>query len=98
MFHPDSIKDNPTVPRVLLTGFGEGNQQLRVNGLLWGLDNWVYGANGRSDGTVRRPETPAANGVSISTRVSAFSVCGKGKTTWRPSRMILDSMSSCRLP
>lgn len=39
--------------RVLFTGFGQGNQQLRVNGLTWGLDNWVYGANGRSDGEVR---------------------------------------------
>src|SRR5438874_1138060 len=38
--------------RVLLTGFAEGNQQLRVNGLYWGLDNWSYGANGRSDGEV----------------------------------------------
>lgn len=41
--------------RVLLTGFGTGNQQLRVNGLMWGLDNWVYGANGRSDGDIRKP-------------------------------------------
>src|SRR5256885_6818672 len=39
--------------RALLTGFAEGNQQLRVNGLFWGLDNWIYGANGRSDGEVR---------------------------------------------
>jgi putative membrane-bound dehydrogenase-like protein len=39
--------------RVVLTGFAEGNQQLRVNGLYWGLDNWIYGANGRSDGEVR---------------------------------------------
>ncbi len=31
---------------VLLTGFLEGNQQLRVNGLRWGLDNWVYCAAG----------------------------------------------------
>ena len=30
----------------LLTGFLEGNQQLRVNGLRWGLDGWVYCANG----------------------------------------------------
>ena len=34
------------VKQVLLTGFFEGNQQLRVNGLRWGLDNWVYCANG----------------------------------------------------
>ncbi len=32
--------------KVLLTGFQEGNQQLRVNGLRWGLDGWVYCANG----------------------------------------------------
>src|SRR5881396_2619925 len=38
--------------RVILTGFAEGNQQLRLNGLYWGLDNWIYGANGRSDGEV----------------------------------------------
>lgn len=38
--------------QVLLTGFGEGNQQLRVNGLVRGLDGWIYGANGRSDGDV----------------------------------------------
>ncbi len=30
----------------LFTGFHEGNQQLRVNGLRWGLDNWVYCASG----------------------------------------------------
>src|SRR5262245_30696518 len=41
--------------RVILTGFAEGNQQLRVNGLFLGLDGWVYGANGRSDGELRRP-------------------------------------------
>ncbi|MDA7888428.1 c-type cytochrome [Akkermansiaceae bacterium] len=31
---------------ILFTGFKQGNQQLRVNGLHWGLDNWVHGANG----------------------------------------------------
>ena len=31
---------------VLFEGFNEGNQQLRMNGLRWGLDNWVYCANG----------------------------------------------------
>jgi putative membrane-bound dehydrogenase-like protein len=33
-------------PTVLFTGFSVGNQQLRVNGLRWGLDGWVYAANG----------------------------------------------------
>jgi putative membrane-bound dehydrogenase-like protein len=40
--------------KVLLTGFGEGNQQLRVNSLVLGIDNWIYAANGRSDGSIRR--------------------------------------------
>ena len=35
---------------VLYTGFGEGNPQHRVNGLRWGLDNWVYIANGDAGG------------------------------------------------
>ncbi len=34
------------VRKVLYSGFFEGNQQLRVNGLRWGLDNWVYCASG----------------------------------------------------
>jgi putative membrane-bound dehydrogenase-like protein len=37
----------------LLEGFGEGNQQHRVNGFDYGLDNWVYAANGDSSGTIR---------------------------------------------
>ncbi|MCB1124353.1 MAG: dehydrogenase, partial [Verrucomicrobiae bacterium] len=35
---------------VLLTGLLEGNQQLRANGLRWGLDNWVYVAAGGHHG------------------------------------------------
>jgi putative membrane-bound dehydrogenase-like protein len=31
---------------VLFTGFLQGNQQLRLNGLRWGIDGWVYCANG----------------------------------------------------
>ena len=50
---------------MILTGFGEGNQQLRVNSPTWGLDNWVYLANGRSGGAVRRPDDPAGKSVPI---------------------------------
>jgi putative membrane-bound dehydrogenase-like protein len=42
---------------VLFTGFKEGNPQLRVNGLRWGLDNWVYCANGWSAGVVVSKKT-----------------------------------------
>ena len=31
---------------VWFSGFMEGNQQLRVNGLRWGLDGWIYCASG----------------------------------------------------
>ncbi|MGB0578614.1 MAG: PVC-type heme-binding CxxCH protein, partial [Limisphaerales bacterium] len=32
--------------KVMYAGFNEGNQQLRVNGLRWGLDGWIYCASG----------------------------------------------------
>ncbi|TWU17149.1 Cytochrome c [Novipirellula galeiformis] len=35
---------------VLFSGFQEGNQQLRVNGLRWGLDNWIHCASGAHHG------------------------------------------------
>jgi len=38
--------------RTLFTGFGEVNQQHRVNGLRWGLDNWLHGANGDGNGAI----------------------------------------------
>jgi putative membrane-bound dehydrogenase-like protein len=57
---------------VVLTGFHQGNQQLLVNGLQWGLDNWIYGANGRSDGEVRRPQDPEGQATSISRRDFRF--------------------------
>lgn len=50
--------------RVVFTGFREGNQQHRQNGYEWGLDGWIYGANGDSGGTI--------NGVNISGRDFRF--------------------------
>jgi putative membrane-bound dehydrogenase-like protein len=43
---------------VLFSGLGEANPQHRVNGLRWGLDNWVYCANG--DFATARPRGPVA--------------------------------------
>jgi putative membrane-bound dehydrogenase-like protein len=43
----------------LFTGFREGNPQHRLNGLWWGVDNWLYGANGDSGGRVRSAKTGA---------------------------------------
>ncbi|MCI0537345.1 MAG: c-type cytochrome [Verrucomicrobiales bacterium] len=52
--------------RTLLVGFKEGNQQHRINGFDFGLDGWVYAANGDSGGTITNalainapsPQTP----------------------------------------
>lgn len=52
------------VRKVLFTGFAEGNQQHRFNGLRMGLDNWVYLANGDSGGRV----TSLATRKSVSIR------------------------------
>jgi putative membrane-bound dehydrogenase-like protein len=43
----------------LYTGFQPGNPQHRINGLVWGLDNWLYCANGDSGGRVRSVKTGA---------------------------------------
>ncbi len=43
---------------IIFSGFGEGNQQHRVNGLHYGIDNWIYGANGDSGGTIRSARAP----------------------------------------
>src|SRR5690348_12224258 len=41
----------------LFTGFAQGNPQHRVNSLTWGLDNWLYCANGDSGGLVKSVKT-----------------------------------------
>jgi putative membrane-bound dehydrogenase-like protein len=44
---------------VLFTGFGQGNQQHRLNGFDLGLDGWIYGANGDSGGMIVSRKTGA---------------------------------------
>jgi putative membrane-bound dehydrogenase-like protein len=44
----------------LYTGLGEGNPQHRANSLVWGLDNWIYCANGDSGGQAKSVKTGAA--------------------------------------
>jgi putative membrane-bound dehydrogenase-like protein len=46
----DGSADEKTI---LYEGFGRGNEQHRGNGLVWGLDGWVYVSNGDSGGTIR---------------------------------------------
>ena len=47
------------VRRQLFVGFHPGNPQHRVNSLVWGLDNWIYCANGDSGGQIRSVKTGA---------------------------------------
>ena len=47
----------PTCAKILYHGFGEGNQQHRVNGLTFGLDNWLHCANGDSGGQIESTKT-----------------------------------------
>lgn len=78
---------------VLFTGFEPGNQQHRFNGFEWGLDGWIYAANGDSGGTVTSSKTGRT--VSISGRdvrfrpgtgeietVSAMTQYGRRRDDW----------------
>ena len=58
------------VRKVLFTGFTPGNQQHRFNGFEWGLDGWIYAANGESGGTVKSIATGKT--ISISGRDIRF--------------------------
>jgi putative membrane-bound dehydrogenase-like protein len=53
----DGVADERTV---LYEGFGRGNEQHRGNGLAWGLDGWIYVANGDSGGAIRSTKTGKA--------------------------------------
>ncbi|HXG47234.1 MAG TPA: PVC-type heme-binding CxxCH protein, partial [Methylomirabilota bacterium] len=56
----------------LFTGFAEGNPQHLVNGFEYGLDNWIYGANGDSGGKVRPAGMPGATAIDLSGRDFRF--------------------------
>jgi putative membrane-bound dehydrogenase-like protein len=46
LYAPDDDGDGKAdTVRTLFSGFSPDNQQWEVNGLTWGLDNWVYGAS-----------------------------------------------------
>ena len=59
VFLKDSDGDNVAdIREVVLGGFPANNQQHNANGLTYGLDNWIYGANGGNSGSPYWPETP----------------------------------------
>jgi putative membrane-bound dehydrogenase-like protein len=71
IYAEDSKRDGKAdIVKVLYSGFVEGNQQHRLNGLLPGLDNWLWGANGHSGGTVKSAQT----GQSVNIRGRDFRI------------------------
>jgi putative membrane-bound dehydrogenase-like protein len=62
------------VREVLFTGFTPGNQQHRMNGFDFGLDGWLYGANGDSGGTVRPAGKTASSAPGIDIRNRDFRI------------------------
>ncbi|MBL8813084.1 MAG: neutral/alkaline non-lysosomal ceramidase N-terminal domain-containing protein [Planctomycetaceae bacterium] len=56
----DNVAD---VRKTLYRGFVEGNQQHRINGLRWGLDGWLYLANGDSGGVIEGTGTRWVDGI-----------------------------------
>ena len=86
------------IRRVVLTGFAPGNQQHRMNGLRWGLDNWLHLANGDSGGTVRvmqalaKQEAPTAFGPGV-IGVGQSTGIGGRDVRIRPDAGLLDPTS-----
>ncbi len=55
----DTDGDNRAdVREVLISGFAVGNSQHNFNGLILGLDNWVYAGNGGNSGEIFWPDRP----------------------------------------
>jgi putative membrane-bound dehydrogenase-like protein len=60
------------VRKVMFSGFGTQNVQALANGLMRGLDGWIYGAGGGNGGSITSPEHPDAVPVSINGRDFRF--------------------------
>jgi putative membrane-bound dehydrogenase-like protein len=63
--------------QVLFTGFTEGNQQHRVNGLRWGMDGLLYLANGDSGGEISVVSSLNESGASVANGVSRTGIGGR---------------------
>jgi putative membrane-bound dehydrogenase-like protein len=65
----DGVAD---IKKVMFTGFTTLNVQGLVNGLLWGLDGWIYGVAGGNGGEIRNLARPDAKSVSVRGRDFRF--------------------------
>jgi putative membrane-bound dehydrogenase-like protein len=60
------------VRKVMFNGFNTQNVQGLVNGLLWGLDGWIYGVTGGNGGEIKNLTRPDARPVSVRGRDFRF--------------------------
>jgi putative membrane-bound dehydrogenase-like protein len=65
----DGVAD---VKRKVYTGFGFTTEEGTANNLIWGLDNWIYGAGSGSGGEVRAADDPQAKTVALGGRDFRF--------------------------
>ncbi|MGI9456320.1 MAG: PVC-type heme-binding CxxCH protein [Aeoliella sp.] len=49
----------------VFTGFGFNNEEGTANNLIWGLDNWIYGAGSNSGGQIKPADQPNARAISL---------------------------------
>lgn len=88
LFLRDATGDGVADEReVLITGLSEGNQQLRANGLRWGLDDWVYVAAGGHHGDY------GADTVLRSTRANTETLVGSRDFRFKPDTGELEPQS-----
>ena len=86
VFLRDTDQDGKADDRqVLISGLSTSNQQLRANGLRWGLDGWVYCAAGGHHGNF-------ANGTRLKTRLGEILV-GSRDFRFRPDTGELEPLS-----
>jgi putative membrane-bound dehydrogenase-like protein len=65
----DGVAD---VKKAMFAGFGTENVQGLLNGLLWGLDGWIYGVASSNGGTIHNRSRPQAKPVSVRGRDFRF--------------------------
>ena len=84
------------IRETMYKGFVEGNQQHRVNGLRWGLDGWLYLANGDSGGVIAG--TGYIPDSSASGRASALRDNGEGNAESQKSQNAVGGLTPNRSP
>ncbi|MCA9131823.1 MAG: c-type cytochrome [Planctomycetales bacterium] len=60
------------IRKKLFTGFGFNNEEGAANNLIWGLDQWIYGAGSNSGGEIHIVDQPDARAIPLRSRDFRF--------------------------